>query len=72
MKTTAQQIIYDLRIRNYSIEEIKNSLCDGEFLALEGYTDDDQELIKKAYAIVQNEKTTEKTIYQIIEKTIYQ
>lgn len=54
-KTTAQEIIDDLRNEGFDDQQILYALEDGAALADLGYTDDDQEAIEEAYEIIRQQ-----------------
>ncbi len=51
----AQKIIDDLKKEGYDLQQIKDALCDGAWLAEAGYTDEDQEVIEEAYDLIKKE-----------------
>lgn len=55
MSDKGQQIVDDLRAQGYSDEQIKDALCDGEYLSTTDYTQDE---IEDAYAVVKKPAQT--------------
>lgn len=54
-KTTAQEIIEELREQGFDDQQILYALEDGATLADLGYTDDDQEAIEDAHEIIRQQ-----------------
>jgi len=52
---TPDIIINDLKKQGLSLREIKNVLCDGEWLRSQGYDDSDTALIEEAFNLVLQE-----------------
>lgn len=49
----ARELISDLKKNGFDLQQIKDALCDGDFLAKEGYND--QAVVEEAYEIVKSE-----------------
>lgn len=54
--TKGQQIVEDLRTEGYSDDQIKDALCDGEYLATTDFLQPD---VEEAYYIIQRQHNAE-------------